>query len=319
MHKVSLMLKKLGGVTFVKQLLKSRVLLFTMLIIPILGFEKKSLEIARLAIANRKLQKLRRKYAKFIEEKKAQINPPVNRTRSSKIWVLWLQGIEQAPLLVKKCYESLQIHLCDYELVLLTEENYRDYVKFPDYIQHKIDSGVITKTHFSDLLRLELLEKYGGTWIDATVFCSGSNFHKCILDSDLFVYQCLKPISDGDCFSVSSWLMTSSTNNPIISLTKELLYEYWKKNDSMIDYFLIHYFFKIAIESFPEEWRKVCPICNAAPHMLLLRLFDQYDEKTWNVIKDQTAFHKLSYKFNKGQENLKDTFYEKMFKKSSTV
>ena len=35
-----------------------------------------------------------------------------------------------------------------------------------------IDSGQITKTHLSDLLRLELLIRYGGTWIDATVFCT---------------------------------------------------------------------------------------------------------------------------------------------------
>ena len=33
--------------------------------------------------------------------------------------------------------------------------------------KHK--NNIIDNTHFSDLLRLELLIKYGGTWIDASV------------------------------------------------------------------------------------------------------------------------------------------------------
>ena len=32
--------------------------------------------------------------------------------------------------------------------------------------------------------------------------------------------------------------------------------------------------------------------------MLLLRLFDEYDEDIWNAIKEQTPFHKLTYKFD---------------------
>ena len=56
----------------------------------------------------------------------------------------------------------------DREIVLITQDNLFNYVQFPDYILKKWEAGVITNTHFSDLLRLELLIKYGGTWSDET-------------------------------------------------------------------------------------------------------------------------------------------------------
>ena len=45
----------------------------------------------------------------------------------------------------------------------------------PEYIVKKWEKGRIPAALFSDLLRLELLIKYGGTWIDSTVLCTGVN------------------------------------------------------------------------------------------------------------------------------------------------
>ena len=39
-------------------------------------------------------------------------------------------------------------------------------------VMEKWEKGIITHTHMTDLLRLELLIKYGGMWIDATVLCT---------------------------------------------------------------------------------------------------------------------------------------------------
>ena len=36
----------------------------------------------------------------------------------------------------------------------------------------------------------------------------------------------------------SSWFITACTNQPIVLLAKELLYEYWKTHNDMMDYFL---------------------------------------------------------------------------------
>ena len=45
-----------------------------------------------------------------------------------------------------------------------------------------------------------------------------------------------------------------------------------------------------------------------------LRLFEKYDENTWNDIKSQTQFHKLTYKFEKSKEKISGTYYDILFK-----
>lgn len=305
--------KKVGGKEILKQYARAHVLSFALFQTLLNGFSKKSLEIVRLAVDNKILKKLRKKNKKFVSDFKENLKTEeLQHIHSNKIWICWLQGIENAPPLVQKCYQSIKENIKDREVILLTADNYHDYVQFPDYIQEKIDKGIISRTHMSDLLRLELLIKYGGTWIDATVFCSGNNIPDYMLDSDLFVFQCLKPGLDGHVKSISSWFITAYSNHPILILTRELLYNYWKKKKSMINYFLIHLFFQLATEAYPEEWKKVVPFSNSLPHILLLRLFENYDKTVWNAAISMTPFHKLSYKFSDEQKELKDTYYKKI-------
>ncbi|HFU3701879.1 TPA: capsular polysaccharide synthesis protein [Streptococcus suis] len=308
--------KKVNGFNVIKQYAKSRVLIFALVQILTQGTSKKSLEIVRNSVDNKIINRLRKKYKNYILDNKEMIlQESSKREYSDKIWFLWLQGIEQAPEIVKICYNSIHQNLDNHELILLTDKNYRDFITFPDYIQEKIDLGIITKTHLSDLLRLELLTKYGGTWIDATVYISSSNFPNYMLKSDLFFFQKLKPGLDGNPRTISSWYITSCSNNPILLLAKGLLFEYWKNNNYLIDYFLLHDFIELAIETYPDEWKKVVPFSSSTPHILLLRLFDEYDEEIWNSVKSQTPLHKLTYKYTTVDTQRLGTFYRKIIRK----
>ena len=314
MEKFRKIFSKVNGKEQLKQYAKAHVLLFTLMITALLGVSKKALEIVRLAINNRIYTKLRKKNQKFIAEyKKNNDFTQKPHRHSNTIWTIWLQGMENAPYIVQKCYESMCKNLSDKEIVVITEDNYQRYVNFPDYIVEKYKTGHISKVHFSDLLRVELMATHGGTWLDGTVYCSESPKQKYILDSDLFLFQHLKPGLDGHCTAISSWLITASTNNPIIMLTRALLHNYWETHDYAIDYFILHYFFQMSIEAYPEEWNKVVPFNNSTPHILLLRLFEPYDGKTWESVKEQTPFHKLSYKFDKKNIDIKGTYYDVLF------
>ena len=299
--------EKQGGKELLRRWWRAGVLPFGAIQALLLGFSRKSLEILRLAVNNKILCKLRKKYRTVIKSYTANLLAK-EQTRSNKVWVCWLQGMENAPELVQKCWQSLQRQLADREIVLLTEDNYKDYVTFPVHIQEKIDSGIISRTHFSDLLRLELLINHGGTWIDATVLCTDTP-PAYMLDSDLFLFQNLKPGLDGHCLSISSWFMTACTNHPILLLTRHLLYTYWQDHNDMVDYFLIHDFFQLAIEAYPELWKQVIPFSNATPHILLLRIFDSYDPQLWSTVTSQTPIHKLSYKFPKEQLQTPNSYY----------
>lgn len=303
--------KKVNGTEQLKQYAKSHVLGFALVETAMLGLSKKSLEILRLAVNNKIYKRLKKQNAKFIEAYvRRHKKDKLPHEHANTIWTIWLQGMDEAPVVVQKCYESMKKHMPDKDIVVITDENYSKYVQFPDYIMEKYEKGIISKVHFSDLLRIELLSKYGGTWLDGTVYCSGPVKQEYMLDSDLFLFQNLKPGADGQCSLISSWLMTASSNNKIILLTRALLHRYWKMYDYAVDYFILHNFFQMAIETYPEEWNKVVPVSNSIPHVLLLRLFEKYDERVWNATKDMTSFHKLSHKFEKEQAKLEGTYYD---------
>ena len=48
--------------------------------------------------------------------------------------------------------------------------------------------GTISNTHFSDLIRLNLLNQYGGTWIDSTCLQT-EKIPDYIKNSNLFLYK----------------------------------------------------------------------------------------------------------------------------------
>ena len=313
MKKFIKLFQKVGGKEILRQYAQGHVLIYSLLVTLLMGIDKKSLEIVRLAVNNKLLKNLRKKYRSFIENFMKGNSVEDNDIQPRKVWICWFQGMENAPDIVQKCYNSVQAHVIDREIVLITEKNYKDYVIFPEYIQEKIDAGIISPTHMSDILRLELLLRYGGTWMDATILCTGK-IPEYMLDSDLFLFQNLKPGLDGHCTSISNWFITSSQDNKILKLTLALLYEYWKNNDKLIDYFIFHDFFQLAIEAYPEEWNTVIPSSNSTPHILLLRLFNVYYEKAWNAIKEQTSIHKLTYKFNVEQAKLAGTYYSVLFR-----
>lgn len=302
--------KKQGGFKLLKQYWNGGALFTGAGEFLLLGKSRTALEILRLSTALKTRQKLERKYGWKLEEfDKSYIDS--EHITSNKIWICWFQGLDNAPEVVRKCYKSVLKYYPDKEVTVITKENMSDYISFPDYIVDKWKKGIITHTHMTDLLRLELLIKYGGLWLDATVFCTDrapSYFY----ESDLFFFQNLKPGRDGDCQYISSWLIGARTNNRVLMAVRELCYEYWKNNNSMWDYYLLHDFMSIVLDKYEDEWGKVVPRDNATPHILLLRLFDKYDDNMWQAIREQTPVHKLSYKFDISKFNLEDTYYKEL-------
>lgn len=320
MEELKKIFKKVNGIQQLQQFAKSGVLVFAMFQVALLGLSRTALEILRLGTDYKIYRKIKKKYKRFVDEYlKAHESDKLEKKHSNKVWIMWLQGIENAPEVVKCCYQSIEKHLSNSkEIVVITEENYSDYITFPDYIVEKYKKGIITKTHFSDLVRLELLANYGGTWIDGTVLCT-NNPYECnmdyMLEDDLFVFQTLKPGKDGHANVMSSWFMTACSNNEIILLTRALLYEYWQKKNYLMDYFLLHHMFQFALEQYPEVWNKVVPFSNSIPHILLLRFFEKYDEEMWNKVQHMTCFHKLSYKFEPSQLEIEGTYYRAIVQK----
>lgn len=307
-------LKKQGGWKLVKQYWKSGAFFTAIGELLLLGKSRTALEILRLSAMLKTKQKIEKQYKRVLEEFDEKWEEK-SHEKSNKIWICWFQGIENAPILIQRCYQSIKDNIKDKEIILITSNNMFEYVQFPPNIQRKIEMGAITGAHLSDLLRLELLLKYGGTWIDATVYCSGQNIPDYMLNSELFLFQNLKPGKDGHATVISNWFITAYSGNKILAAVQYLLYDYWNKNNQVIDYFIFHDFFQIVIEKYHNEWSKVVPFNNATPHIILLRLFERYDEKIWNSVIAQTPFHKLSYKYDEKMTKQTNTYYQAIIQK----
>lgn len=302
---------KVGGADVVRQVFREHMATSTVLTTLAAGTSRKGLEIVREMMQLKLYQRISKKMQPDLPELREQVESeyaasPVGH--NDTVWTLWLQGEDQAPEIVRVCFESLRQYLPDKRVVVLDAHSMREVVDMPTHIVEKYEAGIISRTHFSDLLRLELMTSMGGTWVDSTVWLSGkpSTF---VTESDLFLFQNLKPGLDGKSISISNWLITAQAPSRILLLTKGLLYRYWARYDRIDDYFIFHYLMQLAIETYPEEWSNVIPSSNSLPHVLLLRLGEPFNQAVFDGVCRQTSIHKLTYK-GLDQVDLKGTYLE---------
>lgn len=311
MSKIKKIFDKAGGWKTVVNYTKAGVLPYIIAQILLTGKSKTALELVRNGIQLKIKQKLWRQYVNVLRDFDVNYSrKKYPMKKSNKVWVCWMQGMEQAPALVQRCYRSLKENLTDREIVLLTEDNLDQYVKIPEFIMEKLHKGIITRTHFSDILRVELLIQNGGTWIDATVFCSGGDIPKYMMEDEFFIFQKLKPGSDGSTINMSSWFMSAWSNQKFLLATRELLYAYWKKNNRMIDYFLLHLFMMIVKDYYLEDWKRIVHYPNSLPHVVQLMQFESFNQHRWDAACQASPFHKLTYKVKEEDAQKEGTYFK---------
>lgn len=259
---------------------------------------------------------LARQYGPMMPERKAYYTSrALERHRSGIIWFCWLQGLENAPEIVKVCYSSLQKHLGDREIKVIDGANWTEYVELPEHIIQRWEKKQIPPANFSDLLRLELLIRYGGTWIDATVLCTGKENTEEYLNADLFMFQYTRPGSD-EWGGIGNWFITSCTNNEVLMVLRDMLYAYWRDYDCTLDYYIFHFFFSMLREVFPEEIAAM-PYGYAARHIALAKhLGKKFDQVKWDRLVGKVSFHKLTYVIARRIQADPENYYHWVLKNS---
>jgi hypothetical protein len=156
---------------------------------------------------------------------------------------------------------------------------------------------------------------HGGLWVDATVWMT-ETLPAYITEEPLFCFKA--PIVAGPSpIKASSWLISARPNHPIIVKTRDLLYEYWRKERYLKHYFLFHLAFALACDANDETrrlWKQVPYHHNANAHILQFELFDPFDEKRYEEICRYSTIHKLTYKFrDPAATAIMGTFYDRIF------
>lgn len=238
---------------------------------------------------------------------------PLKKFENDKIiWQFWFQGTQNAPALVQKCFDSVKRQMGDeWQIVILDENNLSDYINFPSFVLQKLKEGVLSKTFFSDLLRVCLLATYGGVWLDATIYLSGK-IPATWLSKDFFALQrSLNPPQDYKAWQsfnygyfiwdkdfkvrfLSSFIITKA-NHPIITALQDILLAYWQRENNLIHYFALQIIFELLLQD--KRYAKFnCAITNDTDaHLLQLHAKKPFSESLWQEIQHITPLHKLTY------------------------
>lgn len=234
----------------------------------------------------------------------------VRKEKPKIIWTMWWQGIENAPLLVKRCIDSMHQYGNGFEVHVIDANNVHQYIQIPDYIEEKHVKGIIPNAHFSDIVRLLLLKHYGGVWIDSTIMLTDI-LPKYITDEDVFFYH-----SDGrGGVQMINPLIAACPNHPLIEDVLDLLLEYWKNENKLVSYIIMPLFSTMTISKSPlnrQLWEQV-PCVYSATLIYLLRLLPmKFNNNTYDIVKELSPVHKLTYKYEQFgiDTEKKGTFYD---------
>lgn len=159
------------------------------------------------------------------------------------VWICWWQGPDNAPEFIRACISSIERNLPDNACtVLITQNNYSEYVTLTPAICDKFARGLISVTHLSDILRAELLYRYGGMWIDATYYVSRPIPTE-LLAQDLYTLKFDPPLWGMD-IQRGRWtlsLLIARKHHPAMQFMMEGLWLYWEQANELVDYFTIDY------------------------------------------------------------------------------
>lgn len=212
------------------------------------------------------------------------------------IWIYWNKGIENAPEIVQKCYESI----CKYNqnVILLNDQNLSEYIQLPEYIEKKKDEGKIPMAAYADLMRFALLEHYGGTWIDSTVYLTGP-IPEAIMKNPFFAMRNSLLLIDNPVL-YPAWFLHAESGSKIMKEIRNVAFAYWQANDHVVEYLLPNLIITEVVKSNPEIVKEIPYMNSDYSEYLVKRLGDAYSPEKWEWIKELTSIHKLTYKLEKG-------------------
>lgn len=231
-------------------------------------------------------------YEKYKNANTSNLKPIGNR-----VWMFWYSGFESAPPVVKKCAE-LTANLKDIDLVLIDKNNLEQYFVFEGRIKELFEKGKISLPHLADIIRCQLLCRYGGFWFDATLFCTQKDF---ISTYRKFPYFSVRHYF-GEYYNPpriwSTWCCASGKDNPLFSFLYEMFIFFFNQNDIILNYIQFDYTWFYIYKNFDWASKLIDSVSciDFDASFITDNFFKKFDEKKWNLVLSNNVFLKLNYK-----------------------
>ena len=238
----------------------------------------------------------RRDVAAFLVPRMAQVRTradtddlTIDDLGEAPVFMYWGQGFAEAPPVVQACRRQLELLNPDANLHFLDNHNLGAYAALPDRVLAGTDGRWAAR---SDAIRLELLARYGGTWLDATCYSTVPLADFVVRgDSPLFAPS-FSP------HRVASWLLNAPPSSYLVRLHRAAFFDWWDERDDLVDYFLFHHVFEALChldDRFRDEWAGCASIPSPPAHVLQHAMSLPGSMAQLPELLELSPVHKLSY------------------------
>lgn len=207
------------------------------------------------------------------------------------IWLYWEQGWDNAPKLIQECKKSWEFHNQNWDIRCLDKVSVLEFFDIEKWIPgselkpnfltparkwlHKklhrtqlIKNKKLSVQGRSDIIRINLLSKYGGVWADATLFCRQplDGWIDPHIKQNFFAFS--NPgknlaLMDGSLPIFTSYFLIAEKNNYIVKRLNKSMQEYWRQRNCMDQYLWIFALFNELYnkdDEFSALWDKVVKV-----------------------------------------------------------
>lgn len=154
------------------------------------------------------------------------------------LWLYWHDGIANASPVIQSAVQSWLTLNPGWDVRILDDSSLDRYVTVhepsaPRRIQWR-----------ADLIRLLLLQRYGGVWADASSFCIKPLDHwlPFLMQSGIFVFPDTYPAR-----LMSNWFIAAAPENPLIVAWSEAMQAEYYSNKPIRDYYWVMHLFEFLV------------------------------------------------------------------------
>lgn len=208
------------------------------------------------------------------------------------VFCYWNSGADNAPEVARACMAQLrELHP---EAHMLDAGSVREFIDIPARIASVLEHD--RPAHFADYVRVALLEKHGGIWVDAT----------CWVPEPLEL-AVLPYLEAGVVYprwtsgQIGNWFIAAASDSLVITLQRIALEMWWTERSDLPDYFLYHRIFETLHTLVPEfrgQWAEATTLSSAASHLLQLSMMQPWFPGFGDIMDKLSIVQKLSYKYD---------------------
>ena len=186
------------------------------------------------------------------------------------VWLYWEQGWDAAPELVRQCRRSWELNNPDWTVRCLDGTTVGEHFDLEEWMpgptgrplpwrrfaawsynawqrsrSKRLQLRMIGRKRIhvqgrSDILRLNLLARYGGVWADATLWCHRplDDWLGALVDSGFFAFHNGQVHSRrGEALRFTSWLLAARRNHYLVRRLLDAARVYWARRSRADEYF----------------------------------------------------------------------------------